>query len=112
LVCDLTERIVEDYYLARGFDVPEYSFILHDRQTAPGDGSPSMQQLHTHVILPGTAPLGLTDRGSIYNNASKGHDILFREIATQHFEHALDETIGTDWRQYRTPEREPPSLEG
>ena len=28
LLYDLTERIVEDYYTERGFDVPEYSYIL------------------------------------------------------------------------------------
>jgi len=33
LVCDLAERVGEDYYLERGFTVPEYSYILHDRQT-------------------------------------------------------------------------------
>ena len=31
--CDLTEKVVEDYYIERGFSVPEYSYILHDRQT-------------------------------------------------------------------------------
>ena len=111
LVCDLTERIVEDYYTARGFDVPEYSYILHDRRTTPTDGGKSMQQLHTHVILPGTAPLGMVDRQAVYNNASKGHDRLFREIATQHFERALDELVGSEWRQYRQPDRETPELE-
>jgi len=43
LVCDLTERIVEDYYTARGFDVPEYSFILHDRETDAEDGGEPCQ---------------------------------------------------------------------
>ena len=32
-VCDLTEKVVEDYYTERGFSIPEYSYILHDRQT-------------------------------------------------------------------------------
>jgi hypothetical protein len=37
LVCDLTEYIVEDYYLQRGFDIPEYSYVLHDRETDTED---------------------------------------------------------------------------
>ena len=33
-VCDLTERVVEDYYTERGFDLPEYSYILVRRVAA------------------------------------------------------------------------------
>jgi hypothetical protein len=43
--------------------------------------------------LPGTAPL-LADRQAVYNNKEKGHDRLFREIATEHFSRALDEIVG------------------
>ncbi len=77
LVLDLTERIVEDYYTSRGFEVPEYSYVLHDRLTKPEDDSEPLQQLHTHVVLPGTAPLAGTDRQAVYNNKEKGHDALF-----------------------------------
>jgi hypothetical protein len=28
LVCDLTERVVEEYYEHRGFETPDYSYIL------------------------------------------------------------------------------------
>lgn len=59
LVCDLTERIVEDYYLERGYTIPEYSFILHDRQANMDDAGETMQQLHTHVVLPGTTSAGV-----------------------------------------------------
>jgi hypothetical protein len=96
VVCDLTERIVEDYYLERGFTIPEYSYILHDRQT---DGE-DMQQLHTHVVLPGTTP-SIAERLPVYNNKSEGHDKLFREIATQHLSDILDETVGLHWQQER-----------
>jgi hypothetical protein len=34
LVCDLTERVVEDYYTERGFDLPEYSYVLVRRVAA------------------------------------------------------------------------------
>lgn len=96
VVCDLTERIVEDYYLERGFTIPEYSYILHDRQTDEED----MQQLHTHIVLPGTTP-SIAERLPVYNNKSEGHDKLFREIATYHFSDILDELVGLDWQQER-----------
>jgi hypothetical protein len=104
LVCGLTEHVVEDYYLERGFTIPEYSYILHDRQT----DEEGMQQLHTHVVLPGTAPT-VAERLPVYNNKERGHDALFREIATQHFSEMLDEILGPEWRLQReqAPEIEP-----
>jgi hypothetical protein len=101
LVCDLTERVVEDYYLERGFAIPEYSYILHDRQT----DEEGKQQLHTHVILPGTAP-SVAERLPVYNNKERGHDALFRDIATRHFEAALDIIMGPEWRLHHKREQE------
>lgn len=76
----------------------------HNRlTTAKDDGDPGLQHLHTHVILPGTVPT-LESRQPFYNNKDKGHDRLFREIAAQHFETALDEIVGERWRDLR---REP-----
>lgn len=106
LMCNLTEHIVEDYYLERGFTLPEYSFILHDRETESKDGSEPMQQLHTHVVLPGTAPLPGSDRAAVYNNKERGHDVLFREIASRHFSEALDRIVGPDWQRLREAESE------
>lgn len=106
LVCDLTERIVHDYYTERGFDLPEFSYVVHSRLTQAEDDEDPMEQLHTHVILPGTAPT-VSERMPVYNN--KGHDVLFRDIATQHFSAALDEIVGPEWRQLREgPEIEEP----
>ncbi len=99
LLYDLTERVVEDYYTERGFDVPEYSYLMHSAKTKPKDGEPPQDHLHTHVILPGTAP-STADRLPVYNNATKGHDRLFREIASQHFADMLDER-GIEWRPLR-----------
>lgn len=100
LLYDLTERVVEDYYSERGFDCPEYSYLMHSASTKPkGDAAPQ-EHLHTHVVLPGTAPVSI-DRLPVYHNASRGHDQLLRAIATHHFADALDETIGLDWRQLR-----------
>lgn len=106
LVLNLTERIVEDIYTERGFEVPEYSYVLHDRLTTPEDDSEPLQQLHTHVVLPGTAPLAGVDREAVYNNKEKGHDALFREIASRHFTEALDQLVGPEW--YRLREEELP----
>ena len=106
LVCDLTERVVEDYYIERGFDLPEYSYVLHDRLTDPKEeGEEPMQHLHTHVVLPGTAP-SIAERLPVYNNKERGHDALFRNIATRHFEAALDDIVGPEWRMHREQEPE------
>ena len=98
-VCALTERVVEDYYTERGFDLPEYSYILHDRPTE----DEGLQQLHTHVVLPGTAP-SMAERLPVYNNKERGHDALFREVATHHFAEMLDEIVGPEWRLEREEE--------
>jgi hypothetical protein len=112
LVLDLTERIVEEYYTSRGFDVPEYSFVLHNRLTEPEDDSKPLQHLHTHVVLPGTAPLAGVDRQAVYNNTDKRHDALFREIGSRHFAAALDEIVGPEWHLLREEvainEKKPP----
>ncbi|MCC6565492.1 MAG: hypothetical protein IT298_07000 [Chloroflexi bacterium] len=108
LMHDLTDRVVEDYYTERGLDVPEYSFVMHCARTKAKDGQPSRDHLHTHVILPGTAP-STADRLPVYNNATRGHDRLFREIATRHFADALDVRIGPEWRRLREePARDEP----
>jgi hypothetical protein len=105
LLYELTERVVEDYYTERGFDVSEYSYVMHSARTKPrgGDALPQ-EHLHTHVVLPGTAP-SAADRLPVYNNATDGHNQLFREIASQHFADLLDER-GIAWRRLR-PELEP-----
>ena len=66
--------------------------------TKADENRQSLEQLHTHIILPGTAP-SVVDRIPVYNNASKGHDALFRELASQNFEAALDQTLGRNWRR-------------
>ena len=98
-VCDLTERVVEDYYTERGFDLPEYSYILHDRPT----DDEGLQQLHTHVVLPGTAP-SVAERLPVYNNKERGHDALFRQVASRHFAEMLDDVVGPEWRREREEE--------
>jgi hypothetical protein len=112
VVCDLTERVVEDYYKERGFDLPEYSYVLHDRLTTPKeDGETPVQHLHTHVILPGTAP-SVAERLPVYNNKERGHDALFRQVASRHFAEMLDDVVGPDWRREREePAHDPYDLD-
>jgi len=106
LVCDLTERVVEDYYTERGFDLPEYSYVLHDRLTTPKeDDEEPVQHLHTHVVLPGTAP-SVAERLPVYNNKERGHDALFRQVASRHFAEMLDDVVGPEWRREREEEPE------
>ena len=95
LVMDVTERIVEAYYDARGFQIPLYSYVLHDRRTKEGE-----QQLHTHVILPGLAPT-VAGWEPMYINKRQGHDELFNDVAREEFEQALDRTVGPEWRRLR-----------
>lgn len=96
LVCQLTERVVEDYYAERGFCIPEYAYVLHERET----NDDQLNHLHTHVILPGTAP-DIAERLPVYNNKERGHDALFRDVASHHLAELLDETIGLEWRQHQ-----------
>ena len=106
LVCDLTERIVEDYYTERGFELPEYSYVLHDRLTdTKEDSDEPMQHLHTHVLLPGTVS-SIAERLPVYNNKERGHDALFRQVASRHFSEMLDDVIGPEWRLQREDEPE------
>lgn len=106
LLCDLTERIVEDYYTERGFELPEYSYVLHDRLTdAKEEGEEPMQHLHTHVVLPGTVS-SIAERLPVYNNKERGHDALFRQVASRHFADMLDEAVGVEWRLQREEEPE------
>lgn len=107
LLHNLTELVVEDYYTQRGFDVPEYSYVVHDSLTQPDDQGEVLQHLHAHVVLPGTAPLPGADRAAVYNNKEKGHDALFREIGSRHFAAALDEIVGPEWRQLREEQEAP-----
>jgi hypothetical protein len=95
VVMDVTERVVEAYYEARSFQTPPYSYVVHDRLTKGGE-----QQLHTHVILPGTAPT-VAGWEPVYNQKRQGHERLFNAIAREEFEAALDRTIGREWRRLR-----------
>lgn len=105
LVKELTENIVTEYYEARSVDVPPYSYVLHDRDTKGGE-----QQLHTHVVLPGTVET-LLGRDQFFNNEDKGHIALFNQIADAQLELSLDRAIGSHWRTLRQAAPEFPEME-
>lgn len=102
VVKTLTEEVVEAYYEARGMDIPEYSYVLHDRAVQSGEGvAIGLQHLHTHVILPGTAADADGTRRPFYNRSSKGHVDLLRRLSTETLERLLDVHIGPRWRLLR-----------
>lgn len=108
----LTDRIVEDYYTARGMDVPEYAFVMHDRMTNAESGYPEpLHQLHTHVVLPGTVPTLEGDRTPFYCRASKGHVDLLRDVSTAHFSAELDRLADPEWRLLRREHDDEPQTE-
>ncbi len=110
LVREVTERTIEAWHEARGLNQPEFSYVLHDRDT-DDDG---MQMLHTHVFVAGTIENSLGERKS--HRVQREHVVadakaLQREnnlhrIARTEFEMLLDRTIGREWRVLREVERE------
>ncbi len=104
LLMNLTEQVVEGYYLARNMDPPEYSYVCHDRLTTPDPDEPDkppMQHLHTHMVLPGTVASVEGGRSPVYNNKNRRHDALFHTVATDTFARLLDAEIGPGWRRLR-----------
>jgi hypothetical protein len=109
LVREVTERTIEAWHEARGLNTPEFSYVLHDRDT---DDEYGMQMLHTHVFVAGTIENSLgerqshrvdrqqvcTDRGGLNREDNLHH------IARHEFETLLDRTIGREWRLLRDPE--------
>jgi len=111
LVREVTERTIEAWHEARGLNTPEFSFVLHDRDT---DDEYGMQMLHTHLFVAGTIENSIgerqshrvdrqqvcTDRGGLSREDNLHH------IARQEFETLLDRTIGQEWRLLREAELE------
>lgn len=113
LMCEVTERTIEAWHEARGLNPPDYSYVLHDRDT----DDEGMQMLHTHVFIARTIENSLGERES--HRVQREHVVadaraLQREnnlhrIARHEFEQILDRTIGHEWRVLRElePEYEP-----
>ena len=111
LVREVTENTIEGWFAARGLNIPEYSFVMHDRDT---DDEYGMQMLHTHVFVAGTIENSAgereshridrhhvcTDRGGLNREDNLHH------IARREFEQVLDRTIGQEWHLLRDPDLE------
>jgi len=109
LVREVTERTIEAWHEARGLNVPEFSYVLHDRDTDDDGSGLEMQMLHTHVFVAGTVENSIgerqshrverqqvcTDRGGLKREDNLHH------IARHEFETLLDRTIGQEWRLLR-----------
>lgn len=101
-VRELTERVVERFFEARGIDTGvEWSAVLHHRQTDSLE-SPGQHNPHTHVILPGTyyhadegqrKPLYFSTRGGL------NHIELLHSVTQQQMVDLLERHVGRDWEQ-------------
>ena len=67
LVRETTERVIEQWHLERGLNVPEYSYCLHDRDTR----DEGLQNLHTHVFIAGTIENDLASVSRIGSSESR-----------------------------------------
>ena len=105
LVRETTERVIEQWHLERGLNVPEYSYCLHDRDTSDD----RLQNLHTHVFVAGMIENGFGEREShrvkreqvVADVHSLERPDNLHHIARQEFETLLDRTIGKAWRLER-----------
>lgn len=101
-VCELTERMVDDFFEARGLDTGcEFSYVTHHRQTddpqAPGQHNP-----HTHVVLPGTVydeehggrvPLFFS------RNQKVNHIEMLHSVTEQAMMEQMARYVGPEWEQ-------------
>ena len=78
----------------------EFYNKLITKQTAPQQNDSTTT---TTTLKPGTTP-SVAERLPVYNNKERGHDALFRNVATHHFSEMLDDVIGPEWRIQREEE--------
>jgi hypothetical protein len=101
-VRQLTERVVDDFFEARGIDTGiEMSYVLHHRLTDDPQ-APGLHDPHTHVVLPGTVydeehgqrvPLFFS-RNRKVNHIEMLHDITEQTMVEQ-----MERYVGPDWEQ-------------
>jgi hypothetical protein len=102
LVRELTEQVVEGWHIARGLPVPEYAFVLHDRDTSDY----GLQHLHTHVFVAGTFENEAGERDSrrvlreqvCADRGGPEREDNLHHVARREFEYLLDRTLGPAWR--------------
>ncbi len=96
----LTEEVVEQWFEARGYVDAKYSYVMHDRSTS----EEGLQQLHTHIILPGTVETS-AGRERFDNRPTDLRE--FNELVEDLFELHMDRQLGVKWRvQWAAIQRE------
>ncbi len=102
LLRELTERMVEGFFEARGLDTGcEYSYVMHHRQIDDPQ-APGLHDPHTHIVLPGTVydeehggrvPLFFS-RNRKVNHIEMLHDVTERNVVE-----LMERYVGPDWEQ-------------
>ncbi len=89
----LTERTVDAWYEDNGWGQPEYSYVIHDRQT----NAERKQQIHSHIITPGSIPLDEAGTLGRADHIVRKHHIrdLHRTTA-KIFELEMERVLGKD----------------
>ncbi len=87
---NLTEEVVEQWFEARGYVDPVYSYVTHDRSTS----EEGLQMLHTHIILPGTVETS-AGRERFDNRPTDLRE--FNELVEDLFELHMDQQLGKEW---------------
>ncbi|MBZ0310757.1 MAG: hypothetical protein K8I82_32160 [Anaerolineae bacterium] len=96
----LTEDVVEQWFEARGYYNPAYSYVTHDRSTS----QEGLSQLHTHLILPGTVETA-AGRERFDHRPSDLRE--FNELVEDLFDLHMDRQLGLAWRsQWAAIQRE------
>lgn len=97
---ELTEDVIEQWFEARGFVEQKFSYVVHDRSTS----EEGLQQLHSHVILPGTVET-VAGRERFDNNPTDLRE--FNTLVEDLFEIHMDRQLGIGWReQWQAIQRE------
>lgn len=99
----LTERTIEDFFVARGIDTGvEFAYVVHHRQTTD-EGAPGRHNPHAHVVLPGTyyddeegrrVPLYFS------KNKRENHIELLHAITERNMAILMEHTVGREWERY------------
>jgi hypothetical protein len=101
-VHELTERIVEGFFEARGLDTGiEYSYVMHHRLTddkeAPGRHNP-----HTHIVLPGTVydeEHGHRVDLFFSQNRKVNHIDMLHDVTEEAMADLMELYVGRDWER-------------
>jgi hypothetical protein len=89
----VTERTVDAWYEDNGWGQPDYSYVIHDRQT----NVDRKQQIHSHIITPGTIPLDEAGTLGRADHIVKKHHIRdLHRTSAEIFELEMERVLGRD----------------